>query len=566
MENARRQLLFCAIGIGLGLSLTLTGCSQAQSDAYDSSDIYNSGGELLPQQAAYDVTFYDLDVDVRPADSSIAGIVRVHADIVQPLEWFVLDLDTTLTVESVAALGPDGEERALAFERRGGQVWAPFPRMKQPGEAVRIEVAYGGQPRVAPNPPWEGGFTWDRTPNGAPWIATTCQQEGADVWWPVKDHVSDEPDSMSVHVTVPEPLVVASNGRLRTVDAEEDDQRTYHWFISTPINVYNVALNIAPYRVIEGSMESVAGGTFPVKFWVLPSDYENGKELFPEIQEQLRWYEETLGPYPFRADKYGVAQTPHLGMEHQSIIAYGADFDNTAMTEEDWGFDTLHHHELSHEWWGNMVTNASWEDMWLHEGFGTYMQALYAEHLNGVDAYHRYAADMQEGAESDLPIAPRETKSAKGIYEAPIYGKGGAVLHTLRYLLGDEDFFQALRRMAYPNPAMRQVTSGEHCRFVTTRDFVTIAETVSGRELDWFFDVYVRRAELPRLVTDRQDGTLTLRWEVPGEGAFPMPVEVAMEGETRRVKMQGGEATISVPSGADPTIDPQQWILNAGAV
>lgn len=551
-----RRSLYPAILCCVGLTLTLlVGGAQAQTAIYD------SGGPLMPEQAAYDVTFYDLDVDVRPADSTISGRVRVEADIVQPLEWFVLDLDTTLAVTSVAAVGREGGRRDLAFERRGGQIWAPFPTMKQPGETVRVEVAYGGQPRVAPNPPWEGGVTWDRTPNDAPWIATTCQQEGADLWWPVKDHVSDEPDSMSVHVTVPEPLVAASNGALRTVEPVAEGRRTYHWVVSTPINVYNVALNIAPYRIIEDSFQSVAGDTFPVKLWVLPSDYENGKQLFTEIKQQLRWYEETLGPYPFRTDKYGVAQTPHLGMEHQSIIAYGADFDNTALSDEDWGYDTLHHHELSHEWWGNLVTNADWRDMWLHEGFGTYMQALYAEHLHGREAYHRYAADMREGVENDLPIAPSESKTSTEIYEASLYAKGGSVLHTLRYLLGDEAFFEALRRMAYPDPAMREVTSGEQCRFATTRDFITIAERASGRELDWFFDVYVRQAELPRLVTERHDSTLTLRWDVPDGSSFPMPVEVDLGTETRRVEMDGGRATVPLRADADPIVDPQQWIL-----
>lgn len=553
MKKRIGKLVLGAVGLLLGTMLARGARAQTA--------IYDSGGPLMPEQAAYDVTFYDLAVAVQPADSSISGRVRVNAAIVQPLEWFVLNLDTTLTVRSVVAVSAGGERHERSFERRGGQIWIPFPLMKQPGEEVTLEVAYGGQPRIAPNPPWEGGFTWARTPNGAPWIATTCQQEGADVWWPVKDHVSDEPDSMAVHVTVPEPLVVASNGRLRDVVFASDGRRTYHWFVSTPINTYDVALNIAPYRVIEDSFQSVAGDAFPVKFWILPSDYENGKRLFAEIKEQLRWYEEMLGPYPFRADKYGVAQTPHLGMEHQSIIAYGAGFDNTAMTDENWGFDTLHHHELSHEWWGNLVTNADWRDMWLHEGFGTYMQALYAEHLNGMDAYHAYAADMRRGVENDLPIAPRESQTSKEIYEASIYAKGGSVLHTLRYLIGDEAFFEALRRMAYPDSALRQVTDGAQCRFATTRDFITIAERAAGQELDWFFDVYVRQAALPRLVTERQGDTLTLRWDAPGDRPFPMPVEVEIGGATRRVEMSSGEATLSVPDGAEPVIDPKHWIL-----
>lgn len=543
------------LGVALGLC-AFAGQLSAQTEIYD------TGGLLMPEQAAYDVTFYDLDLEVSPADSSIAGSVRVEADIVQPLEWFVLDLDTLLAIDSVSSVAQDGETNALDFERREGKIWAAFPTMKQPGDKVSIEVAYGGQPRVAPNPPWSGGFSWEETPSGEPWIATSCQQEGADLWWPVKDHVSDKPDSMAIQITVPEPLVVASNGTLEEVKSNENGTETYHWFISTPISTYNVALNIAPYRVIEDTYESVAGDRFPVKFWVLPEHYEEGEAFFPEIIDHLQWYEDLLGPYPFRADKYGVAHTPHLGMEHQSIIAYGADFDNTAMTGGvDWGYDALHHHELAHEWWGNLVTNADWRDMWIHEGFGSYMQALYAEHLNGEEAYHNYVESFRGGVQNEYPIAPPDVQTGKEIYQADIYAKGAAVLHTLRYLMGDEAFFDTLRRMAYPDPSLEEMTGGEQVRFVTTRDFITIAEEVAGTELAWFFEVYVRQADLPQLVSEQEGDTLTLEWGVPGDLPFPMPVEVRLGDETQRVDMPEGQATISVPEGLTPEVDPQRWIL-----
>ena len=370
---------------------------------------------------------------------------------------------------------------------------------------------------------------------------------------------------MAVRVTVPRPLVVASNGRRRDVEPASGDRRTYNWFVSTPINTYNVALNIAPYRVIEGRYESVAGDTFSVKLWVLPGDYEKGQAFFPEIKEQLRFYEETLGPYPFRADKYGVAQTPHLGMEHQTIIAYGANFDNTAMTGKDWGFDALHHHELSHEWWGNLVTNIDWRDMWLHEGFGSYMQALYVEHLHGMKAYHEYADGFLEDPGDELPIAPRTSQTTKQIYAADIYGKGAGVLHTLRYLIGEDAFFEVLRRMTYPDPSMRYVTSGEQTRFATTRGFVNIAEEEAGRELDWLFDVYVREAPLPRLVSQREDTTLMLYWDTPSDLPFPMPIEVRVAGTTWRVNVPAGRSVaVTLPSAdADVVIDPKNWIMKA---
>jgi aminopeptidase N len=528
--------------------------------------IYDSGGRLIPEQAAYDVRFYDLALRVSPADSSIAGTLTVVADVVQPMERLVLDLDTLLQVAGVAGT-EEGDERDLRFERRGGRLWIELPRVRQPGEQVRLMVSYAGRPRVAPRPPWDGGFTWARTRSGAPWIATSNQGQGADVWWPVKDHVSDKPDSMAIRVRVPEPLVVASNGTLRRVEPHGDGTRTYHWFVSTPISSYNVALNIAPYRVIEEEFTSVAGDRFPVQFYVLPEDFEMGQALFPEILAHLRFFEELLGPYPFRADKYGVAQTPHLGMEHQTIIAYGANFNNGAMTGGvDWNFDALHHHELAHEWWGNLVTNPDWNDMWLHEGFGTYMQALYAERLHGARGLHAYMASMRPGIANRRPVAPREVQTAGEIYFSgggDIYNKGAWALHTLRWLIGDEAFFTALRRMAYPDPALERVTDGTQVRFATTDDFVRIAEAAAGRELGWFFETYLRQPALPRLRVEQLPGGWALSWENPAGHPFPMPVEVEVDGRRRRVEMTDGQAHLPAADPARPVVDPSGWILRA---
>ena len=539
--------------------LTLAGCDAAPAQT---PHRYDSGGPLMPEQAAYDAVFYDLTLAVSPADSTIAGALTVTARITSPAPHLVLDLDPVLAVAAVT----DAETgEAMTFERRGGKLWIAFPYTKQPGETTAVTVAYGGRPRIAPRPPWDGGFTWARTPSGAPWIATTVQQEGADLWWPVKDHVSDEPDSMALHVTVPEPLVVASNGRLRAVEPHDDGTRTYHWFISTPINAYDVALNIAPYRTIEDTFTSVAGDVFPVVFYVLPENYEKGLRFFPEILDHLRFFEAVVGPYPFRADKYGVAQTPHLGMEHQTIIAYGANFDNGAMTGgRDWGFDALHHHELSHEWWGNLVTNVSWEDMWLHEGFGSYMQPLYLERTQGADAYRAYLEAERPGIANRRAVAPRKTLSAKQVYGGDIYVKGAWILHTLRHLLGDDAFFTTLRRMAYPDPTLEAVTDGSACRFAVTDDFVHLAEAVSGRDLGWFFDVYVRQPALPALSVRREGERVALRWDAPGGLPFPMPVDVRVGAETRRVEMPDGAAVITAPADAEVVVDPENRILRRG--
>ncbi|MGW8283860.1 MAG: M1 family metallopeptidase, partial [Gemmatimonadota bacterium] len=485
--------------------LLIFGLSAATPLLAQTRDSYDSGGTLEPEQAAYDVTYYDLDVNVEPADSSITGSLTMDALLVDPSETIGLDLDPLLDVFGVQA--GTGEE-ALApvhWDREQGRIHIDLPTDLQAGGHFTVKVEYGGQPRVAPRPPWDGGFTWARTADGSPWIATSNQMIGADVWWPVKDHVSDKPDSMAIRVTVPDPLVVATNGRLRSVEQTEPGHTTYDWFVSTPISAYNVSLNIAPYVQLDTTLTSITGEAFPISFWVLPEDEEKGRVFLDEIVEHVRWFEIKIGPYPFRADKYGVAETPYLGMEHQSIIAYGANFSNGSMTGGvDWGFDALHHHELSHEWWGNMLTNADWKDMWVHEGFGTYMQALYLEDTQGIDRYHEYMNSFTRRIGNRKPVAPRETTSAQEIYDGhDIYFKGAWVLHTLRYLIGEDALLLSLRRMAYPDPEAWRATDGSQVRFVDTDEFISTAESAAETDLGWFFDVYLRTAELPTLELTR---------------------------------------------------------------
>lgn len=563
MKKSMRKFLSWTVCVFLLLVLAQTAGAQRELGARPT----NSGGPLMPEQAAYDVKSYDLGLKINPAEQSISGTLTVSARIVHPTDWFVLDLDDPLKVESVLILegGSDPGVRQLQFKRIGEKIWIAFPLTKQPGETVKVAVTYGGKPRVAPRPPWVGGFIWSKTATGEPWIATACQMDGADLWWPCKDHPSDEPDSMALHITVPEPLIVASNGRLQGVKKNGDGTQTFNWLISVPFNNYSVALNIAPYRTITGEFKSMTNETVPITLWVLPEDYEKGQRLFPQIAQDLSFFEKYLGPYPFRAEKVGVAQTPHLGMEHSTVTAYGANFQNNA-----YGFDSLLFHELGHDWWANLVTASDWRDFWLHEGFQSFMDALYAGEMKGQEGYERYMAGLRQGIRNRQPVAPIEARTAMQIYmtapdylnsDGDIYSKGALILHTLRYLLGDEVFFKALRRMAYPDPKMESIKDGRQFRFATTDDFRHIAEQASGMKLDWFFDVYLRQPALPRLITETKGNTLSLRWDAPAGIRFPMPVEVQMGGQTRRVEVSQDGATLAIEAGQTPVVDPKNKIL-----
>lgn len=513
-----------------------------------------------------------------PETESIAGMVEMHAAIVQPTHALRLDLDAPLVVNRVTA-GEGGAltpGTALEIERELLHFRIKLGRTLQPGENVVIRVEYEGQPRVAPNPPWDGGFTWASTADGRPWIAVSCQGDGADVWWPVKDHVSDRPDSLRVVFTIPEELELASNGVRQSVTRAEEGTRRHEWFVSTPISVYNVTFVAGPLELIETTYASEAGHDVPVQFFVLPERRADAERILPHFLDQVRFMERTFGPFPFRADKYGVVHAPYLGMEHQTMLAYGADFRLNRF-----GFEWLHFHELAHEWWGNLVTATDWRDFWIHEGFAIYSEALYAEHLaaergdNPAAAYHDYMGTARAHIQNILPISPVEPRTTTQITRLPgggrtndIYYKGAWVLHGLRFLAdNDEAFVHALRRITYETPEMELVSDGSHMRHVTTTDVLRSFEIHAGiprHRLEAVAAVYLRQPHLPRLEVEEEGGEVIVRWVVPEESlaegqAFEIPVEVHDGRTLRRIDMTGGEGRFT-PSGAYH-IDPRRWLL-----
>lgn len=528
-----------------------------------------TGGPLMFEQAVYDVQSYDVSLNVDPKTKSISGTTVMTAKTVIPTNVIVLDLDTPYTISKVT----DGTND-LKYERREGKIWIWFPQSKQDGDEIKTSITYSGTPREAPRPPWVGGFMWKKTPSGADWISVALQNDGADLLFPCKDHPSDKPARAAVHVTVPEPLMAVSVGKLQGSKKNADGTVTWNWLMTNPVANYSIVFDAAPYKVIEDSYKSVSGDTIPVYFYVLPEDYDKGSGLVKELEKYTAYYEKYLGPYPFRSQKLATVETPHLGMEHSTHIAYGNQFRYNAD-----GTDWLLLHEFGHEWWANLVTAADWKDFWLHEGFQSYMDTLYQEYLHGQDAYLKAMSARVKRLRNTQPVAPREAKIAYQVYmEAPdytqsdgdIYDKGALVLHTLRHLIGDDKFFRALHHMAYPTKQMETYTDGRQERLVTTDDFLTIAEKDSGMNLDWFFELYLRQPKLPKLVTnigELQSGpnsssakVLTLQWETPNNMPFPMPIDVVVNGKTQRVEMKDGKATVNF-TGPAPVIDPKGWVL-----
>ena len=537
----------------------------------------NTGGPLMFEQAVFDVHSYDLTLKVDPKTKSISGKSVMTAKIVIPTNVIVLDLDEPYTVERIAEpYGLDTAMRDLKWQRRAGQLWIWFRMTKQVNDEITIETTYSGVPRVAPKPPWIGGFMWEKTPSGADWISVALQNDGADLLFPCKDHPSDKPAMATMHITVPDPLIATGPGKFEGVKKNSDGTSTYNWRMTNPIANYSIVFNAAPYKIVQDKYKSIDGTMMPIYFYVLPEDESKAADLIVEQKKYLAYYEKYLGPYPFRSQKVGIVETPHLGMEHSTDIAYGNKFKSDAD-----GTDGLLLHEFGHEYWANLVTASDWRDFWIHEGFQSYMDSLYQEHLHGKEAYFKSMQGRVKGLRNKQAVAPREPKIAYQVYmsepdylnsDGDIYGKGSLVLHALRYLIGDDAFFRALHRMAYPTKAMEKLTDGRQERLVNTDDFLTIAEEESKMDLDWFFELYLRQPKLPKLVV--QEGScqtpmtgggttkcfILFRWETPNGMQFPMPIDVVVDGKSQRVEMKDGKGQVEYRQ-SKPVVDPNGWVL-----
>jgi aminopeptidase N len=410
---------------------------------------------------------------------------------------------------------------------------------------------------VAKRAPWDGGFVWSTTPDGQPWVASAVEGEGCDLFWPCIDNPMGKAKVVEEHFTVPAPLVVAGNG-IQTGMDEADGWRTYHWRAKNP-GTYAISVNVAPYKLMSGEYQSRYGNRIPLAFYYLPQNEKKAAELFSEFAPILDFFESTIGPYPFGDEKMGVVETPHLGMEHQTINAYGNNYEKAAS-----GYDWLLQHEFSHEWFGNQLTNANWDDMWLHEGLGTYMQPLYLQYLRGDREFFATLMDERQKISNKAPIVSGKPRTEEDVYDAKrggpgvdIYYKGSLVMHTLRELIGDEAFFRTVRMAVYGTDDPRPGHFAP--RYGTTKEFIAAANKASGRDLGWFFQVYLYQAALPELEATRNGDRLDLAWKAATP--FPMPVEVRVGKQLVTVLMEGGKGSVPLPQGETYTIDPHSKVL-----
>ncbi|MEO7474859.1 MAG: M1 family metallopeptidase, partial [Gemmatimonadales bacterium] len=369
----------CRLLAPLVLSLTALApvVSSAQQPSFTHADTLR--GSITPERAWWDVTFYDLHVKLDPADSTVRGWNGITYRVTGSSRALQIDLQQPLEVDSAVQ-----DDRRLTYRRDGDAVLVRMAG-KQPRGATRtVTVFYHGRPRVAEKPPWDGGLIWARDPGGAPWISVACQGLGASVWWPVKDTQADEPDSQRVALTVPDSLQGIGNGRLRGIEHGPDGWSTWEWFVTSPINSYDVAPYIGNYAAWTDGYEG-EGGHLTLDFRPLAPHLEEARRQWAQVKPMLRCFEGWFGPFPWYRDGYRLIEAPHLGMEHQSAVAYGNGFRNGYkgydLSGTGWGltWDFIVIHESAHEWWGNSLTTADRADMWVHESFANYAESLFTE-------------------------------------------------------------------------------------------------------------------------------------------------------------------------------------------
>ncbi|GAB4026455.1 M1 family metallopeptidase [Spirosoma koreense] len=508
-------------------------------------------GSITPERAWWDLTFYHLKVRVQPTDSTLHGSTEIRYRVLKPSQTLQVDLQRPLQVERIEQ---DGQK--LAFRQDGNAYFVTLAKAQKSGQSEAVTVYYSGKPRVAKRPPWDGGLVWKHDKEGNWFIATACQGLGASAWWPCKDHMYDEPDSMAISVTVPEDLTDVSNGRLRKVTTNSDHTHTFDWYVQNPINNYGVNLNIARY---EHWSDTYAGekGKLDLNYYVLPEHLDSAKVQFQQVPKMLKAFEYWFGPYPFYEDGYKLVETPYLGMEHQSSVTYGNHFRNgylgRDLSQTGWGllWDFIIVHESGHEWFANNITYKDVADMWIHESFTNYSENLYTEYYYGKEAGAQYVIGTRALIRNDKPIIGVYNVNHSG--SGDMYYKGGNMLHTIRQLVHNDDKWRQL---------LRGMNKTFYHQTVTTQQIEQYMSQQTGLTLKPVFDQYLRDTRIPILEYRIANNNIQYRWANCVAG-FAMPVLVCLGESGPYRSLQPTTQWKTVPAGGTTklTVDPNYYVL-----
>jgi aminopeptidase N len=515
-------------------------------------------GSITPERAWWNLIKYDLSVTPSFTGKSLSGINAITFAALTDGQLMQIDLQEPMTINTIT-----WHKKSVPYTREGNVFHVKFPKPIKAGSIETLDISYSGVPKVAVRPPWGGGWIWNKDEKGRPWMTVACEGLGASAWFPCKDHLSDEPDSgVVLHITAPDTLVAIGNGRLREKKANGNATTTWTWAVTSPINSYDIIPYIGKY-VNWSSVFDGEKGKLDCSFWVLDYNLEKAKPQFKQADTMLRAFEYWMGPYPFYEDGYKLVEAPHLGMEHQSNVAYGNHFANGYLGRDlsttGWGlkWDFIIVHESGHEWFGNNITDKDAADMWVHEGFTNYTETLYTTYLYGVEAGNDYVIGTRKNIRNDQPIIGIYGVNKEG--SGDMYYKGGNMLHIIRQIVGDSAFrgmLHGLQKTFYHQT-------------VTTRQIEEYMSGFAHKDFSKIFDQYLRTTKIPVLAYQSSGDIISYRWSNCVKG-FNMPVKVFIGGAREQwITPTDQWQTIKAASdgklilGSNGGTDPQQMPVGA---
>ncbi|KAA3647484.1 MAG: M1 family peptidase [Bacteroidetes bacterium] len=510
-------------------------------------------GSITKERAWWDLKQYELSVSVNPTKKTISGRNSITYEVISEATLMQIDLQRPLKIKKITQEGKN-----LKYHREGNVYFVKLKKKQTLGEINQIHITYNGKPREARMAPWDGGFSWKKDELNNDFIATSCQGLGASVWWPCKDHMYDEPDNgMTIHATIPKRLMAVSNGRL--VDSLINDKtNTYTWKVVNPINNYGVNLNIGNY-VHFGEKYQGEKGELDMEYWVLKQNLNQAKVQFKDAKRMMEAFEHWFGPYPFYEDSYKLVEVPYLGMEHQSSVTYGNGYQNGYLGRDlsgtGWGkkFDFIIIHESGHEWFANNITYKDIADMWLHESFTSYSEALFLEYFYGKKAAAAYIIGKQKTIQNKSPMI-----SNYGINESPtndIYNKGSSMLHTLRQWLNNDEMWRNL---------LRNLNSEFYHKTVSSKEVEEYIAQFLGLDLNSFFNQYLRDIRIPTFTYKIENNNqLLYKWTNCNKD-FDMPLQVIIDGEKQTLKFNKNQEfnSFKLNSGKHQiSVDPNYYVF-----
>ena len=480
-------------------------------------------GNLNENRSSYRVSFYDINIDFDIENKSLNGFVTIKAESMRDLNQLQLDLAENLNIKKIIH-----KNRNLTFSREFDAVLIDFKSTIKKGNFFDFTVYYYGSPQSADNPPWDGGFTWSKDKDGRDWIAVSCEGEGARIWWPNKDHITAEGDSVRMVYTVPSNMFAVGNGKLKSI-SKNGEKSSYEWFVRNPINNYNISVQIGNYVAVQDTF--IKGDVIHyMDHYVLDYNKELASNYFPQSKEVIRFYEKYFGDYQWYDDGFKLIEVPYLGMEHQSAVTYGNGFSlYNGVRSKSWPMygviDPLIIHETGHEWFGNSVTASDPTHIWIHEGLQVYSEAIFFE--DKFDSYEvgvHYLNTLKNRIVNEIPIVGFENENHWALH-GDTYMKGAWVMHTLRSVIdNDKILFEILRDFMHENAK----------GFANTKDFFRKVNEKTNSDYWYFAQQYFYTPNQPVFKYYQTEKEFYFKWDNVNDN-FIMPIDLLVNGKKKRI-------------------------------